>query len=321
MSLFQRGIRPPATWSDEALERYLAAIRDEVLLDPMFRRRLRGTVVNRFVAEREGDVVATRARGARRMGALGRSVLYASVALAASVSGTMAASQGSVPGDALYPLKRQIESLRLEALPAQFHDDLAAHALGERIEEIGRLAERGDWEGVAAHAAAVDHDSDAFLELTDLDSASADRYLVVLSGLIDRLPVRAQLAIEDAVSHLESAAATAGAGGRPTTAGGGSSNGQGGGSSNGQGGGSSNGQGSSGQGGQNGGGSSSASSEPSASEPTPPPTVEPTPRPTPRSEPRATAQPDPTPKPQPTPQSSKKAKPSPPSSPSGNSSD
>jgi hypothetical protein len=255
------------------------------------------------------------------------------VALAVSVTGTMAASQDSVPGDALYPLKRQIETLRFEALPAQFHDDLAAHALGERIEELGRLAERGDWARVATHAAAVTHDSDEFLELTDLDSASADRYLVVLSGLIDRLPGRAQFAIEDVVSHLESAAVSAATGG-PAAPGGGSSNGQGGGSSNGQGGGPSNGEGggssnsqgdgpTKGQNGQNAGPSPGESGGLGTSGPAATAAVEPTPRPTPRAEPRATAKPAPTPKPQPTPQSSKKAKPSPASTqaPSGNSSD
>ena len=305
MSLFQRGIRPPALWSDEAVERYLAAIRAEISLDPLFRRRLRGRVVNRFVAEREGAFVPRTRAGARRMGALGRSVLYASVVLGVSVTGTMAASQGSVPGDAFYPLKRQIETLRFDALPAQFHDDLAAHALGERIEELGRLAERGDWVRVSMHAAAVAHDSAAFLELTDLDSASADRYLVVLNGLLDLLPARAQSAIEAVVDDVEAAAVTAGTGGPGAP--GGASNGEAGGSSN-------------GQDGRNDGGSPGG---PGGNAPTPPASADPTPRPTPRAEPRATAKPDATPKPQPTPQASKKAKPSPTATeaPSGDSSD
>lgn len=193
MSLFQRSSRQPAILSDAAVQRYLSAVRAELSMDPLFRRRLRGTVVNRFVADREGR---TEARPPRRMGALGRSVLNASVVLSVTVSSAMAAAQGAAPGDALYPLKLRIEQLRLDALPEQLHDDLAAHALGERIHELGVLAERGDWAGVETQAAAIETEYRHFVEVVGAD-ASADRYLVVLDALLDRLPDRAQHAIED----------------------------------------------------------------------------------------------------------------------------
>ena len=198
MSLFQRQIRPPAILSDQAVERYLAAVRTEISVDPLFRRRLRGTVVNRFVAERESRKVGT---PRRRMGGLGRSVLYASFALSVSVSSAMAASQGAAPGDALYALKIQIEHLRLEALPANLHDDLAAHSLGERIHELGVLAERGDWARVATQAAAVEAEYRHFMATTD-DEGSPDRYLLVLTSLLERLPDRAQLAIQDVLDGV-----------------------------------------------------------------------------------------------------------------------
>lgn len=293
MSLFHRPIRPAAIWSDEAVERYLAAIREEISLDPLFRRRLRGTVVNRFVAEREGALAAGGRGGVRRMGIIGRSVLYASVALAVSVTGTMAASQGSIPGEALYPLKRQIEALRIEALPAHFHDELAAHALGERIEELGRLVERGDWARVAAHAAAVAHDSDEFLKLIELDPAAADRHLVVLSGLLDRLPARAQLAIANVVHDVESAAVDAGVA-EPAGSIREPSKGHEGGP----------------PGAQGGQGGPSEVKGPRATA-----AAEPTPRPTPRERPEATIDPEPTPqptpKPQPAPRHTKSASPAP----------
>jgi hypothetical protein len=202
MSLFQRPIQPPAILSDEAVERYLAAVRAELSVDPLFRRRLRGAVVNRFVAEREGRSGAP-ARS-RRMGALGRAVLYATFALSVSVSSAMAASQGAAPGDALYALKLQIEHLRLQALPEHFHDDLAAHSLGERIHELDLLAERGDWARVAVQAEAVEDEYRHFLDTTR-DEASSDRYLLVLTRLLQRLPDRAQLAIKDVLEGVEAA--------------------------------------------------------------------------------------------------------------------
>jgi hypothetical protein len=214
MSLFQRPIQPPAILSDQAVERYLEAVRAELAVDPLFRQRLRGAVVNRFVAAREARA-ATPGRS-RRMGALGRSVLYASFALSVSVSAAMAASQGAVPGDGLYPLKLQIERLRLEALPAHLHDELAAHSLGERIHELGVLAERGDWARVATQAAAVEDEYRHFADVAGRDGSS-DRHLVVLSALLDRLPDRAQHAIENVLDSFEAAsdgAADPGAHGR-----------------------------------------------------------------------------------------------------------
>lgn len=212
MSLFQRPLRPPATVSDEAVERYLAAVRADLSVDPLFRRRLRGAVVNRFVADREAST--SMRRGRRQMGGLGRAVLYASFALSVSVTTAMAASQGAVPGDALYPLKVQIEQLRLQALPVQFHDDLAAHSLGERIHELGVLAERGDWARVTSLAAAVTREYEHFVDTTRGHGASANS-LVVLTALLDRLPERAQTAIMDVRDGVEDAAEEAGIGERP----------------------------------------------------------------------------------------------------------
>jgi len=202
MSLFQRPIQPPAILSDRAVERYLEAVRAELSVDPLFRRRLRGTVVNRFVADREGSTSTRRRR--RTMGGLGRAVLYATFALSVSVSSAMAASQGAAPGDALYPLKLQIERLRLQALPDHLHDDLAAHALGERIHELGVLAERGDWTRVTAQAAAIEEEYRHFVDTAQLDD-STDQYVLVLTELLQRLPDRAQLAIEDVLEGVQGA--------------------------------------------------------------------------------------------------------------------
>ena len=89
MSLFRDSMRPPPITSDAALRRYLEIIRAEIEPDPLFRRRLRGLVVNEFVAAREGVALPAR-HGVRAMGRLGRACLYASVALAMTAGATMA---------------------------------------------------------------------------------------------------------------------------------------------------------------------------------------------------------------------------------------
>jgi hypothetical protein len=199
MSLFRGTIRPPAILSDEAVNRYLAAIRAEIRPDPLFRRRLRGEVVNRYVAAREG----IGARPERRsMGTLGRGVLYVTFTLAVTSTSVLAASQEALPGDLLYPLKRHVETLRVQVLPAHLHDDLAAMALAERINELAHLAERGEWALVAIQAAAVEHDYEAFLLLADAAPPGAnDRYLTVLAGLVERLPDGARAAVEAVIER------------------------------------------------------------------------------------------------------------------------
>ena len=202
MSLFRGTLRPPTILSDEAVERYLAAIRAELAPDPLFRRRLRGEVVNRFVAAREGMVITPQGRS---MGRLGRAVLYASLTLALSATSVLAASQEALPGDLLYPLKRQVEDLRMEVVPAHLHHDLAAYELAERIDELARLTELGDATRAASMAAIVAAGYEAFLAEADAAGLVADdRYLSVLTALLDRLPEPAQDAVEAVIDRAPS---------------------------------------------------------------------------------------------------------------------
>jgi len=198
MSLFRGAMRPPAILSDQAIERYLVAVRAELEPDPLFRRRLRGQVMNRYVARREGMVEAPHRRS---MGRLGRAVLYASFALAATTTSVLAASQEAVPGDVLYPLKRHVESLRVQVLPAHLQDDLAAYELAERIGELAVLAERGDDARVAGLAAIVERDYEAFVEISQATPGSKSHQLTVLSALIERLPEPAQAAIAEVIEQ------------------------------------------------------------------------------------------------------------------------
>ena len=116
MSLFTNPIRPAPIASDAAVRRYIEAIRRQIEPDPLYRRRLRGEVVNRFVAQKRG-ITLTGPRQPSRMGTLGRACLYASFALAVSVTGVMAASDAAIPGDVLYPLKLRLEKVRLDGAP------------------------------------------------------------------------------------------------------------------------------------------------------------------------------------------------------------
>jgi hypothetical protein len=200
MSLFRDSLRPPPLASDEAVRRYLVAIRAQLEPDPLFKRRLRGVVVNHFVAAREG--VAQPERRASGMGRIGRACLYASVALALSVGGVMGASRGALPGELLYSVKLQMEDLRVAILPAHLQDDLAVSRLSERINELGRLTAAGDWFHAASLAGAISdgyHELDA-LGVTDVaaEGMLAQR-LEVLEGLMDRLPPEAEAAIDRAM--------------------------------------------------------------------------------------------------------------------------
>ena len=128
------------------IERHMQRIKP----DPLFQRRLRGQVVNRYVATREGMVAATRpVRLPRRsLSVLGRGMLYASLLTAVSATAVGAAAQQSLPGDMLYGVKLELESIRMELAPASMRDDLAAMALDERLDEVEALAAAGRWSQV-----------------------------------------------------------------------------------------------------------------------------------------------------------------------------
>ena len=204
MSLFRDSMRPPPIASDAALRRYLELVRAEIEPDPLFHRRLRGAVLNQFVAVREGAPSTMRVPSrARAMGRLGRACLYASVAVAMSVGVTMAASQTALPGDPLYAVKLRIEELRVVALPAEFGDDLAVYALTERINELNRLAEAGEVERAEALASVIE-DQVAVVTAMGIGPAAQNNLLAsrldVLDTLVDRLPPKVQQAIERAMA-------------------------------------------------------------------------------------------------------------------------
>ena len=198
MSLFRDSIRPPSPLSDEAVERYVVAIRASIQPDPLYRRRLRGHVLNRYVVAREG--IGQR-RASTEISRIGRAVLYASFALSLSVTGAMAASQQAIPGEVLYSVKLQIEELRLRVVPEHLHDELAGYSLARRIAELDELAAGGDADAVAAHADVVRKAYARVLALSGSDDAAADE-LSVAGALLDRLPERARAVVESVLADL-----------------------------------------------------------------------------------------------------------------------
>lgn len=202
MSLFRDTIRPPPIASDAAVRRYIDLIRAEIEPDPLFRRRLRGAVLNQFVAVREGAIPVAHAPS-RAMGRLGRACLYASVAVAMSVGVTMAASQAALPGDPLYGVKLRIEALRVVALPAEFQDDLAVYALAERINELSRLAEAGRIAEAEAAAPVIEAQVAVVAAMgiaPEVENGLLASRLEVLDALVEELPPKAQQAIERAMA-------------------------------------------------------------------------------------------------------------------------
>ncbi len=194
---------------DDPVVRLIARTSVRLRPTPGYRRRLRGHVVNQYVAVREGLAVPAPRR--RQMGRLGRSVLYASLALAVSVTAVGAASQGSLPGDALYPVKRQLEQVRMEIAPGWVHPTLVALALDERLSEVEALARDGRWDRVAGAVADVDAAETAFAAAVGVipegQQGDLARHTQVLTALLARAPEAAEAGLQQALAATSKAAA------------------------------------------------------------------------------------------------------------------
>src|SRR5512142_1012045 len=97
---------------DDPVARLIERTSARLRPDARYRRRLRSHVVNQYVAVREGLAPPVPRR--KEMGAIGRAVLLSSLALAVSVTAVGAASASALPGDSLYPVKRQLEQIRID---------------------------------------------------------------------------------------------------------------------------------------------------------------------------------------------------------------
>lgn len=198
-SAFGRFPPRPGPGDDAAADRLQRTLH-RLQPDPLFRRRLRTSIVNYYVASREGHL--KRSRGTRRqMGTLGRSVLYASVVLALGVGAVGAASQESLPGDPLYGVKLRLEEIRMQIAPGSAHNALAELALNERTRELERLVSAGAWDQVPG---AVDRLAAAESVLLTADPEAADSpatstALSVLRGVLENAPAAARPGLERAI--------------------------------------------------------------------------------------------------------------------------
>ena len=159
--------------------------------DPRFARRLRGIVLSRHVAAREGYAVAPR-RGS--MTPIGRGVLVSSVLIALSAGTVGAFSQSALPDDPLYPIKLRLESLRMALAPTEMQDDLLGMALEERASELARAAAAGRWDAAEEAAWRV---------------AVTEEQLVALNGLTPGIAARVQAhlrALDQVLAHAPAAA-------------------------------------------------------------------------------------------------------------------
>jgi len=196
-----------ASFADEAMAEQLA--RSLRLLEPdaLFRRRLRGAILNRYVATREGLVQEPRQR--REMSRLGRGALYASLAVVLSVTATGAAAAASLPGDLLYPVKLQLEDVRLQIASPSMRADLLAMALDERLDELEQLAANGDWAEVAVAARGVAAAEERLAVVAgDPQQVVVDaisQHTAVLEALITTAPTSARQGLEQAIQASSAA--------------------------------------------------------------------------------------------------------------------
>lgn len=198
----RRGWAPLDEAFAENLERSLRRLEP----DALYRHRLRGAVLNHYVAMREG--LAQPPGRPRAMGALGRGVLYASLAVAFAASTAAVAAAESLPGDPLYPVKLQVEEIRLEIAPPAMRTDLMAMALDERLDELEALARAGRWSQVAAVAHTVAEAEERLAGARGAPGQAAveelSKHAAVLEALVDTAPAAAQDGLHRAIQAANS---------------------------------------------------------------------------------------------------------------------
>lgn len=211
MALVDRILRrPPLVPPDEPMARMLERLAHDLEPDPLYRRRLRGEALNRFVAAREGMSMERPRSRAGRMTPIGRAVLVASLVLATGAASVSAASQVAMPGDALYGVKLRIEQLRIEIAPADLKDELVVASLDARLAEIQVLAQRGEWSaagGVADRAVDIAVALEAMSPQTSPATEMAlDQHVAVLQAVLADAPAAAVDALQGALDASSSAA-------------------------------------------------------------------------------------------------------------------
>ena len=197
--------QPPGL-PDETTVTWLREAVLELDPDPLFRRRLRGTLLNSYVEVREGMRRPAPAPGG--MGRIGRAVLYASLTMAVGATAAGAASRDALPGDPLYRVKMAIEHIRTDLAPASVQRQLAAASLDTRIDELAQLAVRGNWALAAASAqqvAAELRHLDTMGGAPSAEETGIEHRLAVLAAVLEKAPTAAGEGLERAIAAPEEA--------------------------------------------------------------------------------------------------------------------
>ncbi len=127
------------------------------------------------------------------------------VACALTTAGVGFAAQNALPGDALYPVKRATERMRIVFVPADERADAYLMQADERIREIERLLNAG------ASARALNEAVEAFCEATrraietEPDEASAQRKIDEIRQHVDEAPPAVRDVIESALEEADMA--------------------------------------------------------------------------------------------------------------------
>ena len=167
-----------------------------------FRKELRGRLLS------EAVVVLAQQRGRFSFVTILRPALAAAAILVLVLAGATSAAASSLPGDALYAVKRAGEDVRL----ALTFDDVARTRLlsdftDRRLEELAEVAKKRPSSAPTAtqeYADAVNNFADALDKLRDADSedkrnlaqalaaAAREKHKAVLDEVKDQLPAEAQ---------------------------------------------------------------------------------------------------------------------------------
>jgi hypothetical protein len=132
-------------------------------------------------------------------------ILIVTLLLSLVGGATSYASQGSLPGDLLHPLKLAIEDFRLSMTPEEGETDLHLQFANERVEEVKELVDKEEYDQIGvtmrrfvSQAATVRQNLPETGQ--DVDDPLGV-HIEVLSGLVklDQVPEKAKEAIEHAI--------------------------------------------------------------------------------------------------------------------------
>ena len=185
---------------DESTVARLRAVMAELDPDPLFRRRLRGRLLNNYVAVHEGMRPAP--TSASRTGMVRRAALYAALTVAVGATAVGAASRNALPGDPLYGAKMAIEQLQMELAPAGVKPALQAASAEERLDELAQLAARGDWTHAAASTRQVAAELQGIQAAGGAPTGEQDQIahrLAVLTAVFEAAPPAARDGLQRAI--------------------------------------------------------------------------------------------------------------------------